>query len=382
MIVFLLISTITVILYTYIGFPLIVALVALIKQKHVAKDDISPSVSLIIAAFNEEKNIVSRLENALNSEYPNEQTQIIVASDGSTDRTVDLVRQYQKHNVLLLDLPRRGKIFALQQAVRRAHGDILVFSDANTLFHPKALRNLVRNFADPKVGGVCGNQMYGPVQDHDVSADGETLYWSIDKYLKSLESLTGSIVSADGAIYAIRKELFAMPEMTFVTDDFAISTAVIQKGFRLVFEPEAIAFEPVAGESGREFGRKVRIINRGLRGVILRKKLLNPLRFGFYSIILISHKILRRLVPLMLIAAYVFSVMTMHEHSVIFFFFILQSLFYALALLGFAFRKKTWGQFKALYIPFFFCLVNGAALVALMHILFGRQINNWVPQRT
>jgi cellulose synthase/poly-beta-1,6-N-acetylglucosamine synthase-like glycosyltransferase len=382
MIVILLLLSIAMIFYSYIGFPLTVAIAALIKQKRVAKKEITPSASLIIAAFNEEKNIVSRLTNAFELDYPDSRLQIIIASDGSTDRTNETVRKYQEQNVLLLDLPRQGKIFALQQAVRRASGDILVFSDANTLFQPQALRNLVRNFADPAVGGVCGNQMYGRMKDHDVSADGENLYWSIDKALKSLESLTGSIVSADGAIYAIRKELFVMPEMTSVTDDFAISTAVIQKGFRLVFEPKAVAYEPLAGESGLEFGRKVRIINRGLRGVLLRKELLNPFRFGFYSLILISHKILRRLVPLMLIGTYVFSMMTMHDHSLIFFLYILQSVFYVFALLGFALRKKTLGQFKALYIPFFFCLVNGAALIALMHIILGRQINNWIPQRT
>src|SRR5207244_8983706 len=168
---------------------------------------------------------------------------------------------------------------------------------------PQARRMLRRTFADPEVGGGWGKQIYVREGESDSRGSGETLYWSYDKWLKRLESLTGSIVSSDGAIYAIRRRLYRKPARAYVTDDFAISTAVVEQGFRLVFEQEAIAYERPASAADREFRRQVRIINRGLCGVLLRRRLLNPFRYGVYSWILFSHKVVRRLAPFFLLAA-------------------------------------------------------------------------------
>jgi hypothetical protein len=241
---------------------------------------------------------------------------------------------------------------------------------------------LARNFADPEVGGVCGNQMHGRSPGRDSSGDGERLYWSYDKRLKVLESATGSIVSADGAIYAIRRSLYRRPESDAVTDDFAISTAVIAQGYRLVFEPEAIAWEPPAGAARLEFDRKVRIMTRGLRGVLLRRALLNPFRYGFYAVVLASHKALRRLAPVFLLILLVASLAAARDGAVYRGAAVAQGVFYALAGAGGLLKGTRFGRHKLLCAPFFYCLANSAALVALTKILRGRRIERWSPQRS
>ncbi|MBD3386063.1 glycosyltransferase [candidate division KSB1 bacterium] len=362
--------------YIYAGFNILTALMGWIGNKSVVKQNIFPSVDVIIAAYNEENQIKSRVQNLLNLDYPQEKINIIVASDGSTDATVKVVNSFTQTNIHCLDLPRQGKIFALNRAVKIATSDILVFTDANTTFHPLALQKLVQNFADPSVGGVCGNQDYLQPQQSGNIKTGETIYWSFDKWMKSLQSGTGSIVSADGAIYAIKKSLFPKIKTSAVTDDFAISTAVIAKGYRLVYEPEALAFEPANRQDSADFKRKIRIINRGLASVALRKELLNPFRYGYYAVILFSHKILRRLVPIFLILLFVTNMILMNES---WFYTITatgQLAFYAFAFLGFSANRK-----KIFYIPYYFVLSNTASLIALWRVLSGKRIERWQPFR-
>jgi cellulose synthase/poly-beta-1,6-N-acetylglucosamine synthase-like glycosyltransferase len=367
--------------YPYLLFPLILIIFSRVVNVGVDKRTITPAASMIIAAYNEEKSIAAKLDNALALEYPSGSLEIIVASDGSSDKTVAIVGNYASAGVRCLDLPRRGKIFALIDAVEACSGKILVFSDANTMFEPNALHMMVRNFADDGVGGVCGNQVHAEVAVGDSSAHGEQMYWSYDKWLKILESRSGSIVSADGAIYAIRKNLFQAPGSAAVTDDFAISTRVVELGYRLVYEPEARAYEPPTGRTHKEFGRKVRIINRGLRSVMLRKKMLNPFRYGFYSLTLFSHKISRRLVPVFLVLLFISNLFLFNEHIFYLVALLLQAGFYAWAAVSFLLRNKTIGQQKIFYLPFFFCLANLAALVALYNLITGKRVTFWSPGR-
>lgn len=373
-------SAVAALVYTYAGFPLLVGLWGSLRRRRVRQEDVTPSVSLIVAAYNEEAVIAAKLRNCLALDYPPEALEIFLASDGSDDRTESIAVEFAGNRVHLLALPRRGKIFALRDAVAQARGDILVFSDANTMLDPQALRKLVRNFADASVGGVCGNQMYMKSRRGDSSEGGESLYWNYDKWLKCMQTRTGSIVAADGAIYAIRRDLFRMPEVTAVTDDFAISTAIVLQNRRLVFEPEALAYEPGTGAAGREFRRKVRLMNRGMRGVLLRRSLLNPFRHGFYAVILFSHKVVRRLAPiflLALLASNLFLVQRPFYATTA----VLQLGFYTLATAGWLFKSRRAGRAKFLSIPFFYCLANAAALVAMMRLLRGEQIERWQPQR-
>ncbi len=366
--------------YTYAGFGALVIVWGSLRRRRVRKEDGIHSVSLIVAAYNEEDVIADKLHNCLALDYPREFLEIIVASDGSDDNTEALVAAEAGDCVRLLALPRRGKIHALRDAVARAQGDILVFSDANTMLHANAVRMLVRNFADPEVGGVCGNQVVVKSGSGDSSESGEALYWNNDKWLKSMQTNTGSIVAADGAIYAIRRALFRCPENAAVTDDFAISTAVVQQGTRLVFEPEALAYEKAAGAAEREFSRKVRLMTRGMRGVLLRRALLNPFRYGFYSLILFSHKIVRRLAPVFLIGLALGN-LALVTNGAYAWLALLQASFYLLAALGWLLRARALGRLPFLALPFFFCLANVAALVALSKLLRGERIERWEPQR-
>ncbi|MCG3120195.1 MAG: hypothetical protein ALAOOOJD_02820 [bacterium] len=369
------------IVYSYGGFTLLTIIVAHLRQRRVQQQPITPSVSLIIPVWNEERAIAERLDNALALDYPAGRLEIIVASDGSDDNTHQIVASYAQRGVRLMSFPRRGKIYALKDAVAAASGEILVFSDANSMYKSDALRMLMRNFADPEVGGVCGNQVYLKAKKADTTSEGEGLYWSFDKWLKNLESLTGSIVSAHGAIYAIRRTLYQPPASAAVTDDFAISTAVIAQGHRLVFESEAIAYEEPTASAALEFGRKVRIMTRGLRGVLLRRRLLNPWRYGFYSVVLFSHKVLRRLVPIFLLVLLAASWALSGGQRFYLGAAVAQTMFYVLAGVGYLLRGHRLGRLKFLYLPFFYCLANAAAFIAVMRVLRGKRVERWQPQR-
>lgn len=371
-------SSVGLLLYTYFLFPLLVAVRAVLRPRPHRESDATPPVSVLIAAHNEAAVIGQKLDNLLSLDYPQDCLEVIVASDGSDDGTEDEVRAYADRGVRLLALPRQGKAAALNAAVARATGEILVFSDANSIYAPGALRALVRPFADPAVGGVAGNQVYRPAPDASLAGQGEKQYWGLDRRLKRYESAAGNVISATGAIYAVRRELFT-PVAEGVTDDFYTSTGVIAQGRRLVFAPEAIAYEAVAGRSGDEFGRKVRVITRGLRGVWLRRELLDPRRQGFYALQLFSHKVLRRLVavpllwlalisPLLWTRSWLYRLATLG-----------QGLFYGLAAAGAGLERSGRRLPKLLALPTYFSLVNVAALQATLNVLRGRSIIIWEP---
>lgn len=377
-------GSIALLLYTYGVFPVILFVRGLLWRKPYRVEDITPSVSLIIAAYNEAASIGEKLDNVVSLDYPRDCLEVIVASDGSTDETEAIVTGYADRGVKLLALPRQGKAGVLNTAVAAARGEVLVFSDANSQYAPDAIRQIVRPFADPQVGGVAGNQVYlsqkRQAADAAQTGDGERTYWGFDRFLKQVQSQAGNTISATGAIYAIRRSLFpGVPEG--VTDDFATSTAVIAQGYRLVFAPDAKAFEPVAKSSGVEFGRKVRVMTRGLRAVLVRRELLNPFRFGFYAVQLFSHKVLRRLmfVPLALLLVsnpFLLGKGLLYQLAML-----AQVGFYGAALAGALLQDTPLGRNKLLTIPYYVCLVYLAAAVATYNVLRGHQINRWEPQR-
>jgi len=337
---------------------------------------------MIIAAHNEVASIGAKLDNILSLDYPRDKLEVLIASDGSNDGTNDIVRKYADHNVTLLALPRQGKAPALNAAVAASHSEVLVFSDANSMYHAGSLRALVRPFADSEVGGVAGNQVYLSKQANALSGDGEQTYWDFDRKLKQSQSKSGNAISATGAIYAIRRSLFRGVPVG-VTDDFAVSTDVIAQGYRLVFAPDAIAYEPVAGTGGIEFGRKVRVITRGLRGVlVVRRDLLNPFRFGFYAFQLFFHKVMRRLVVIPLVLMLLVGPLLWNHGIVYQLATIAQLIFYGCALLGLLMSHTRVGRMKPLMIPFFFCMVNVACLLATINLIRGHRIDFWEPQRT
>lgn len=373
------------IVYAYFGFPALLALRARLCPRRHGEADITPTVSMVICAYNEADVIERKLDNLLSLDYPADRLEVIVASDGSDDGTDDLVRAYADRGVRLLPMARIGKIPALNAAVARTTGDILVFSDANSIYADDALRRLVAPFGDPEVGGVAGDQRYVRAGDGDdqVGADGvagERVYWDFDRKWKVWQSLAGNVTSATGAIYAVRRVLFRdLP--TGVTDDFANSTGVISQGHRLVFAADAAAYEHAVGTGDAEFRRKVRVMTRGFRGVWARRDLLDPRRHGFYAVQLFSHKIVRRLVVLPLLfllpaAALLWDAGMLYRVALL-----AQLALYGAAALGAVAAGSRVGKLKPLAFPYYFCLVNLAALTAALNVVRGHSIDMWDPPR-
>jgi len=372
-------SSIVVMGYAYAGFPVLLwARARLFPRPHVSAE-IQPSVTVVIAAHNEASIIRQRLDNLVSLDYPMDSLDVIVASDGSDDGTDEIVASYRDSRISLLSLPRRGKAHALNSAVARARGEILVFSDANSMYAPRSIRALVRPFADPDVGGVAGDQQYADVQEP--GEGGERSYWGYDRMLKRWESAAGSVVQATGAIYSIRRSLFR-PVPEGVSDDFVTSVGVIEQGYRLVFAPDAVAYEPVAPSSGAEFRRKVRIGTRMLRSEFHVRALLNPLRHGFYSVELLSHKPLRRLMAFPVLVIGLSSGLLWRQGWIYRASAIAQICFYATAAFGLVAGESKFGRHRLVALPAYFCMVYAAQLVAVWNILRGHRIALWKQDRT
>jgi cellulose synthase/poly-beta-1,6-N-acetylglucosamine synthase-like glycosyltransferase len=366
--------------FTFVGAPFLILARAALRPRPVSRAAIEPSISVVIAARNEAASIADRIANLAALDYPSDLLEVIVASDGSEDDTVAIARAASTGRVTVLDLGRVGKADALNAAVERATGEVVVFTDANSAFARDALRAIVRPLADPTVGGVAGNQVYTS-DDHSTSGMGERSYWDFDRLMKQAESAAGSTVSATGAIYAVRRSL--VPTIIAgVTDDFYTSTAVIDHGKRLVFAPDAIAYEPPATSTSREYGRKVRIISRGFRGVAARRALLDPRRTGFYAVQLAWHKLLRRLMAVPVLLAGAMSISLARESGFHRLLAILQLGGYAAAAVGLFAPASRIGRLRPVALGSFFVMVNLASLHAAINVLRGKRIERWEPTRT
>jgi cellulose synthase/poly-beta-1,6-N-acetylglucosamine synthase-like glycosyltransferase len=368
------------VLYVYAGYPLLLALIRMLGgAKPVAKGDDRPPVTLIISAYNEAGIIGEKIANSLALEYPTDRLQVLVVSDASTDGTDDIVRASSNPNVSLLRMPARsGKTIGLNEAVPAARGDIIVFSDANAMYGHAAIAALVRNFSDPTVGAVVGESTYAPsnaaVDEH------ESLYWRYEVAIKRLESALGSVVGGDGAIYAIRKHLYR-PMSADALSDFLNPMQVVYHGYRCVYEPEARSVERGAGDFSREFHRKVRIVNRAWRTMMSLKALLNPLRFGFFSIEVISHKLLRWLVPLFLLLVLAINIAVLDEGTTYFVILTIQLILYGSAALGYTLRTRERLP-RALAVPFYFAMVNFASARGIIEVYRGKTYTTWTTVRS
>jgi cellulose synthase/poly-beta-1,6-N-acetylglucosamine synthase-like glycosyltransferase len=336
-----------------------------------------PTLSIIIAAYNEEKVIADKIENVLSLDYPQERLEIIIASDGSDDQTNQIVSGHPSEQVKLIALPRGGKNQTLNQSVPQAAGDILVFTDADSMLEPLTLRYLIAPFTDPQVGGVAGSYRY---QKYDRKTQGERTYWSLDQKLRGLQSRGGDLISATGHCYAIRRDLFT-PVPSGVTDDAYISRGIIAKHKRLVFEPKAVTYGPIADNAG-EFRRKVRITQRGLKAVWEQRFLLNPFRYGFYALQLFTHKVLRRLMFIPMILALVSAPM-LWGHGLLYRLATLgQVALHLAALLGYVLQDTASGKSSLLSLPYFLDMTNLAAALAVKDLLRGESRDVWEAERT
>ncbi|MBJ6727569.1 glycosyltransferase family 2 protein [Geomesophilobacter sediminis] len=280
--------------YPYLIFPFLVQLVGLTAGKGWTQGEMLPKVSMIVSFYNEEAVIADKIHNALKLDYPRELIEIAIVSDGSTDRTNRIADSFEDPRVSrYLFTERKGKTACLNQVIPHLTGEVIVFSDANAMFPPDAIRKLVRNFADPEVGLATGWTKY-----RKKSGDEETssLYAGLERSVKYAESLISSCVGADGAIFGIRKGLY-QPLKDYDINDFVIPLNVIAQRKRVVLDPELFCLEPPASDGGKEFRRQTRITNRTLGAIARNRTMLNPLRYRSFAFFLWSHKVLRFLAP-------------------------------------------------------------------------------------
>ena len=246
------------ILYTYLGYPLLITLIARWRSKPVRSADITPSVTMLVAAYNEQDCIANKIENTLALDYPLDRLDLLVVTDGSTDRTNEIVASYAGRGVRLLYEPQRGgKVGALLRGFPQARGEIVVFSDANAFFQRDTLRKLVRHFADPEVGGASGVKRMLR-EGESAAGQGEGLYWRYESYLKACDSAVSSVMGVPGEIWAVRREAYIPPEPNTILDDFVASLRLVQAGWRVVFDPQAVATEEASPSLRAEWARRAR----------------------------------------------------------------------------------------------------------------------------
>jgi len=373
--------SVALVLYIYAGYPLCVFMLARLLNRSVRKADIEPRVAVVISAFNEEREIRETVLNKLSQDYPADSLQVIVVSDGSLDRTDQIVRDLAAGNdrlTLLRQDPRQGKTQALNMAVRHTSADIIVFADANSMYASDAIRTLVRNFADPTVGYVTGRMAYTNPTGSGIG-EGSSIYMSYENWLRAEETRLGSIVGVDGGIDAIRRELY-VPMRPDQLPDFVLPLAVVGNSSRVVYEPQAVVYEPSLSDANDEFRMRVRVSLRALWGLRDKRSLLNPLRYPLFAWQLISHKVLRYAAFLPLAGALVFNVLAAGLHPLYAALLVLHLAVYALAMLGHFFRRLP-ARASKLLTPYYFVVLNWACAVAFWKFLTGRKIVLWKPRQ-
>lgn len=365
--------------YTYALYPLaLIAFARLTPERKYHENGGArafPSATLVIAAYNEEHGIAKKIENSLALDYPRGLLTIIVASDGSSDSTNSIVSGYagRNENVRLLVLPRSGKGSAINAAMREVASGIAVFTDANTEIERGALKRLARRFFDPNVGCVSGRLVYRNPSG-SISGRGEGAYWRYETMLKRLESRAGYVAGANGAIYAIRRELFVPLEKSAINDDFTISMKVVEKGWLSIYEEEALAHEDVAKDARGEFMRHVRDGAGHYIALLHLLPLLNP-ALGARSFIYWSHRVLRWAVPFIMVALMSLNIRLL-DRALFNALFYVQVIFYSTALLGLAASKAGRLPFFV-YIPFYLCNLNLALLIGFIKAVLGAQKPAW-----
>lgn len=373
-------SSIAAIFYVYIGYPCCVFVLGKIKAILPLKNDRHrPTVSIIIAAYNEEASIAQTIENKLNLEYPRELVEIIVVSDGSTDRTHELVANYADKKVrLLIQEKRQGKTAALNYAVPHTIGEIIVFSDANSLYSQDALIKLVRNFNDETIGYVTGHMIYVG-EDGTVVGDGCSAFMKYENIIRKQETKIGSIIGVDGGIDAVRKKLY-MPMNTDQLPDFVLPLQVVIQGYRVVYEPEAVLKEESLKEAPDEYRMRVRVALRALWALSDMRALLLFKNNILFSWQLWSHKILRYLMFIFLIIAFVSNILLWQQHPVFKLLLVAHILFYVVAILPFV-AKTNISQSRIVNFANYFLLVNLAFLHAFLNFLGGKKVVIWTPRK-
>jgi cellulose synthase/poly-beta-1,6-N-acetylglucosamine synthase-like glycosyltransferase len=368
------------IVYAYFGYPLMLVILSLFRDRPVRKEDVEPTVSFVVAAFNEEGQIGKKIENTIGQNYPKEKLEIIIASDGSTDRTDNIVGAYRPEGVIHLRIPeRKGKENAQKQAISRAKGEILIFSDVATILPPAGVSTIVRNFRDASVGCVSSVDKF---IDKYGTISGEGAYVKYEMMLRTFESRVNTLVGLSGSFFAARREVCQewVPDLQ---SDFNTVLNSVKLGLRGVSDPDSIGYYKNIEDERKEFERKVRTVIRGITVFMKRRALLNPLKYGLFSWQLLSHKLCRWLVPFALIILFFSNMMLVlsYDHLITSWtpFLILQLLFYFVAIVGSV--SKPLASISCVKIPSFFVTVNVSIFVAWLKYFNGTRMASWEPSR-
>lgn len=376
------------ILYTYFGYPILIFLLAKIVYKPETFHAYQPSVTLLIAAYNEEAVMERKIKNSLSIDYPKELLQILVVTDGSADKTTEIAKRYIPFGIEILHEPqRRGKTAALNRALPEARGEIVIFSDANNYYQSDTITKLTQPFANPEVGAATGAKVIGQ-GDGSLGAS-EGLYWKYESFIKKQESRASSCTSAAGEVLAIRKGLYSPAPDNVINDDFYIAMQILRRGYRLVYVPEAISTERVSPSAQDEMIRRTRINAGRFQAITMAKQIL-PFNRPLLVWQILSHKFLRPIVPFCMIGAALFNLL-----AVLFpprakgvwilgkpygdIFLGLQVLFYAVAWVGWKAgnRAQQSRLVRLFYIPTFLTNSNYAALMGFFRFLRGHQSPLW-----
>ena len=368
------------IFYTYLGYPLVLGIVAALRGRpRPQRDDVlQPVISIVVPAYNEEKTIVQKLENLLALDYPKEKLEIVVVSDCSSDRTDDLVRSFEGRGARLCRMEKRGgKIAGYKAVLPELKGEIIVFSDATSKLGLDSLRKLVRNFADESIGCVAGRLQYIDPNKADI-ARGEQAYWSYETRIKQREEKVCSLTSVSGTFYAVRKELFPMDIDDDLADDLIVVLNCVKNGRRVILETEAVCQEYAIHADDAEITKRWRITVQNLRGLFAMPQMMNVCRYGWYAWMIISHKLFRILVPFFLLGVLGTNVL-IAGRSVFFQMTLLAQIgFYLCGALAAVWQDK---RPRLLNIIYYFCVTNLAILVGIIRFLKGERVAVWETAR-
>ena len=363
---------------SYFLYPLVIWLIGKMFPFSPKRKEIFPQVSVIIPAYNEKNSIEKKVRNTLELEYPQDKMEILVGSDGSTDKTSEIMSNLSNNKIRFFDFKQnRGKTAVQNDLVKESKGEILVFTDAASFLSPDSLKNIVRNFADHTVGCVGGKMLFVDTESN-ITTESQGIYWRYESKLRELESRIGSLIGVDGPLYAVKREYY-LPLESHIISDLLTPLLVLEQGKRVILESEALVFEDPTHESTQEFKTRRRITVRGLVGLASYARLLNPLRHPFLSFQIFLHKIVRWLVgPLILIN--LMSTVALSYSEPFRFLLVLYLLFFMGA--GSGWIAEHFGvRSQILTIPYYFTLVNLAAMMGVIDFLKKKQAVTWKPVR-
>lgn len=377
-----------VVFYTYIGYGLVLFVLVRLRRAAygrrtapVVPEGGYPTLALVVAAYNEAGCMEAKVRNTLALDYPADRLSLLFVTDGSTDGTPDVIRRYP--NIGLLHTPeRRGKIHAIHRAMHEVTAEVVVFTDANTYLNPEALLLLARHYQGPTVGAVSGEKRVAISERSDATA-GEGMYWRYESTLKKWDSELYSVVGAAGELFSVRRALYREVPPDTILDDFMISMQIAERGYRIVYEPEAYARELSSENVAEELKRKVRIAAGGIQSIVRLPGLLNPLRHPVLAFQYIGHRVLRWTVaPFLLLLAFLANLVLAISGPAFPYAGLLagQLLFYGMALGGW-FLETSQIKSKALFVPYYFCMMNYAVVRGIGRYLGGRQSAAWEKSR-